>query len=537
MGKHRSERRNNDPAVLAKRQQFYSIPSQGITLPNSGANNTAPGAPFGNLPLVAPNTGGYGNLGGGSVVWGNNKDAGGWGVGLPGAKPASGQAPSANPYITPKATGLTRITQTYPSNYFQVYDISTWRYACDQATNMGDTRQLAAMYIWCYTSSAFVQGLFEKLGDAIDAIDFKIVDKSGNKIDSMQEEFCDRPWQKTVRKEILWAFFWGFTGLNFDPPTRKVYKYPQQQIDPINRFLKNTTFSPYDGVNFSDLDNVLFIQHSTNIENQLGWMQPICRSFIQINQSKNNWLAAGRRLAYPIMTVGYPQNDNAITLTNGQQVNQYKVQAEEIASEVDPSKGFVYPYTVVPGGEIQKSIEIDFAETKAGQNMYKVYSEFNDDEKNEIREWLLGGTLASSASKSGSGSRSLGEVHERMFKAVVKSKLPRVLAVLNDDYVPKLAKFYTGLPAYWAYDYDKAEQLTFEEMTSLSSVVTANGKRLTNEFFEANGVAREYIEDAPEPVVAPKPGTEKPTKDPDPQSNSSGLHYAIPKGFQKKKYW
>lgn len=505
------------------------------------SNTTAPGAPFGNLPLIAPNNGGYGNQGGGTVTWGNNTDAGGWGVGLPGAKPATGQGPSSNPFILPKQTGLTTISQTYPSNYFQSWDITSWRLACDQAMNQGYALQLATMYVWVFTSSPFVQGLFEKLGDAIDAIEFFCVDKSGNKIDSMQTEFCDRPWQKELRKEILYAFFWGFTGLNFDPTNKKVFKYPQQQIDPINRMLKNTTFSPYDGVNFSDGDNLLFVQHSTNVEKFLGWMQAISRSYIMINQSKNNWLAAGRRLAYPIMTVGYPQNDSAVTVVNGETVNLYKEQALEIASEVDPSKGFVYPYTIVPGGDIQKSIEIDFAETKAGQNMYKVYSEFNEDEKNEIREWLLGGTLSSSGSKSGSGSRSLGEVHERMFKAVVKSKLPRVLAVLNDDYVPKLSKFYTGLPSYWAYDYDRAEQLTFEEMTSLSAVVTANGKRLTNEFFEANGVAREYIEDAPEPVLGTGAGggsKQKPVPDPDPSANSSRLDYVVPNfAGAKKKYW
>ena len=96
--------------------------------------------------------------------------------------------------------------------------------------------------------------------------------------------------------------------------------------------------------------------------------------------------------------------------------------------------------------------------------MYKIYSEFNDDMKNEIRELILGGTLSSSGSKSGSGSRSLGEVHERMFKQVVKSKMRKVLSILNGDFIPKISKFYDkSLPKAWRYDVNKSEQMTIEE--------------------------------------------------------------------------
>jgi hypothetical protein len=496
---------------------------------------SGPGVPFGSLPLIAPNNGGYGNQGGSNG--GVSIDGGGFGVGLPGAQPATGQGPAANPFIIPKATGLNVISQTYPSNYFLEWNTTTWRYACDQAIKQGYTLSYATLTSWTFESSAFVQMLFEKLGDAMDEIEFYCVDKKGNKIEAMQEEFCDSPWQMELRKEILFAFFWGFLVLNFDPLKRKVYKYPMQEVDPINRMLKSSTFAFYDGINCATHDNLLFVQHSTNYEKFLGWMQPITRAFIMMNQTKSNWVNAGLRLAFPVMTVGYPQNDGGIN-GQGEQINRFKIQAEDIAANIDPSKAIVYPYTLNSKGEIQKSVEVGFEETKAGNNMYKIYSEFNEDEKNEIRELILGGTLSSSGSKSGSGSRSLGEVHERMFKAVVKSKLKRVVAVLNDDYIPKLSKFYTGLPDGWKYEYDRAEQLTFEEMTALSSVVTANGKRLTDEFFEANGVAREYIEEAPTPPPPPIAGKEKPSNDPDPAVNAANhLNYPVPNFTgSKKKY-
>jgi hypothetical protein len=337
-----------------------------------------------------------------------------------------------------------------------------------------------------------------------------------------------------LRRQILFSFFWGFTGLNFDPVEGKVYKYPMQQIDPINRLLKESTYSFYDGARFEDHANLLFVQPSTSYETFLGWMQPITRAYIQMNLANNNWLSAGRRLAFPLMTIGYPQNDGSVD-NSGNQVNQYKVQAEEIGANVDPSKALVYPYTIDPKGEIVKAVEISFEETKAGNNMYKIFSEFNEDQKNEIRELILGGTLSSSGSKSGSGSRSLGEVHERMFQQVIKSKLEYVLAVLNTDFQKKITLWYDGLPEGWRYEINRAKQLTIEEMAALSSVVVANGKRFTDEFFEANGLSKDFIEDAPMPAVPPK-GPAKP--DPDPDVNSSGMHYPIPRmALSKKKSW
>lgn len=449
-------------------------------------------------------------------------DPGGWGVGGPGARPAGGSVPSSNPFVIPKAAGISVMSQTFPSNYFVEWNITTWRYACNQVMQSGQTMSYATLTSWCYESSPFVQSLFEKLGEALDAIKFYAVDGKGERSDVLTQELCNKPWLMELRREILFSFFWGFSGLNFDPALERVYKYPMQEIDPINRFLKNSTYSYYDGDRFADSANLMFIQPSTNTERFLGLMQPITRAFILWNQSENNWVAAGRRLAFPVMTVGYPQNDGAIDLTSGNQINRFKVEAEQIAANIDPSKGFVFPYTLLPGGEIQKAIEIDFAETKAGQNMYKIYSEFSDDKKNEIRELVLGGTLSSSGSKSGSGSKSLGEVHERMFKQAVKSKLEFVLNVLNSEFVPKISKFYTNLPQGWKYEIDRTEQLTIDEITALSSAVTANGLRLTVPFFEANGIPKEYLEPAPAPVTP-----EKPVKDPDPNVNAA----------KKKAYW
>jgi hypothetical protein len=294
----------------------------------------------------------------------------------------------------------------------------------------------------------------------------------------------------------MFSFFWGFSGLNFDPVAEKIYKYPLQQIDPINRMLRASTFSFYDGVNFDETDNLLFVQPSSSYESFLGWMQQISRSFIQMNLNKNSWVAAGRRLAFPILTVGYPQNDGGID-ADGAQVNPYRNQAELIAANTNPQNGLVYPYTLDSSGNIVKSIEIDFEKPGTGQNAHKIYQEFNNDEKDEIREMIFGGSLT--ANVGDSGSRALGEVQERMFDSVVAGKMEFILATLNFDFIPKISKFYKNFPVGCRFEINRSKQLTLEEMKELSDVVVASGKRLSDAFFEANGISKDFFEDAPEP--------------------------------------
>lgn len=474
---NRKERRNNDPKVQ-QRKEIYSILGDVI------------------------NSGGYQNPGA--------KGAGGWGIGEKGAKPATGTNPTVNPFLIPKSAGLNITSQTFPSNYYVDWNLSTWRSSCDQAIKMGYTMGYATLVSWVYESSPFIQSLFRALSVGLGKIPFYYNDLKGNRLEDWTEELCNKPWQIQLRKEILFSFFWGFTGLNFDPFEGKVYKYPMQDIDPINRMLRSNTYAFYDGYNFADHDNLLFIQPSTAYESFLGWMQPISRSFIQMNMNKNNWIAAGRRLAFPILTVGYPQNDGAMAVdpvtgqpllddqNNPITINPYKLQAETIAANIDPSKAMVYPYTINEKGEIQKSIEIAQEGKGAGNKAHDIFVDFNEAEKNEIREMILGGTLT--ADVGNSGSRALGEVQERKFDSVLADNVEFVLAYLNDEYMRKIRKFYKNMPE-GKFDINRAKQLPLEDVVKISNVVIQNGKRLTDAFFEANGLVKDFIEDIPTPMA------------------------------------
>ena len=286
---------------------------------------------------------------------------GGGGYGLPNRsnKPATGTHPTVNPFLLPKSSGLNVTTQMFPNNYFVEWDITSWRAACDQAIKMGFPVSYAALTGWTYECSPFVQSLFNALGDALTQIPVFIVDNKGNRLDDLTEQVCNQRWFIELRKEILFAKFWGFTGINFDPINNKIYKYPMQQIDPINRLLRQNTFNFTDGVSFFEKDNLLFVQPSTNYESFLGWMQPISRMFIQMNMNSMNWIQAGRRLAFPLLEVQYPATDSQINNIDNLE-NEFRIHAEKF-------KNKIIPRPPQWGGYLIKPTAIEFWQGRPGR--------------------------------------------------------------------------------------------------------------------------------------------------------------------------
>lgn len=468
--------RNADPNVIAKRAALA-----GNTGPIGGNTGVPTQGPLAGQPMIATDKGG-----------------GGWGVSSPGAEAATGRWPTVNPWLIPKSSGLNVVSQTYPSNYFVEWDTATWRVACDRATKQGFTPDIATLYAWCYEASPFIQSMFRTVETAINSIPLYFMSKKGEVMQDWTQELCGKAWQMELKREIAFSFFWGFSGLNFDPFNEKLYKYPMQDIDPLNRFLRQSTYSFYDGTFFEDHDNLLFVQPNTNYEAFLGWMQPISRAFIEMNLNNANWLAAGKKLAFPVFTIGYPESNDALNNNGVGYYNPYKEEAQTIARDIGPGKAVVYPFTKMPNGEIQKNVEIQFEQTGASQKAHSIYQDFNEVRKNEIRELIMGGTLT--ADVGDSGSRALGEVQERKLRTFLASVIEYVVAVHNGDYRRKIQKFYKNFPKDGKFDISRTKQFSIEEIVSWTGVLTASGKRFNSKFFEMNGISSDMIDDAPEPT-------------------------------------
>ena len=432
----------------------------------------------------------------------------GYGIGNPKAISAGGQIPSVNPFYQPKQVGIDIYSQFFPPSYFVEWDFTLHRKATDQAMLMGYMSMYATLVTWTYQNSAFVRGLMRKYETIITKNPIYIVDKNGNKLDDWSMEITQTTWFVSLCKEILLSRFWGPTGLNFNPLTKTLYKYPQQQLDPINRMLRSSTYNFTDGTNFADNVNLLYVQPSSTQEEFLGYMQTISRDFIAMNLNNNNWLQGGTRLAFPILAIGYPQNDGAIMTdeggniildTNGNPIkaNPFKREAEQLAMNIDPSKAFTYPYTLDEKGQMIKSIDVDF-KTPGGGRAYTVFHDFNEDRRNEIREWILGSDIIGHNPTKG-GTRSLGQVHLLSWEDIQSECLEFVLNVLNDenDFYKKLKSFYKNFPEGSRLEINRVREMQIADVEAYSNILVQNGRRFTDEFFVSQGLNKEFFEDTP----------------------------------------
>ena len=434
----------------------------------------------------------------------------GYGIGNPNGKSAGGQLPTVNPFYQPKNTGIDIFSQFFPPSYFVEWDFTLHRKATDQAMLMGYMSLYATLVVWTYQNSAFVRSLFRKYETIITKNPIYLVDKKGNKLEDWSLEITNKPWFVSLCKEILLSRFWGPTGLNFNPLTATLYKYPMQQLDPINRMLRSSTYNFTDGTIFADNVNLLYVQPSTSQEEFLGYMQTISRDFIAMNLNNNNWLQGGTRLAFPILAIGYPQGDgaqmtdeggNIITDQNGNPIkdNPFKHEAEHLAANIDPSRAFTYPYALDEKGNMIKSIDVDF-KTPNGGRAYTVFHDFNDDKRNEIREWILGSDIIGHNPNKG-GTRSLGQVHLLSWEDIQSECLESVLNVLNDDtdFYKKIKSFYKNWPKESKFEINRVREMQISDVEAYSNILVQNGRRFTDEFFVAQGIQKEFFEDAPEP--------------------------------------
>ncbi len=459
---------------------------------------------------------------------------GGYGDGNRVSRPATGNVPGVNPFMIPKRSGLNLITQMFPDNYWVEWDLSTWRMACDQAQKMGYPISYAALVAWAFEASPFIQSLFQEIGDGIIKIPCYLVDDKGNKNDVWTKEICDKKWFKDLRKEICWSDMWGFSGLNIDPLNNKIYKYPQQQIDPINRMLRQSTYNFSDGLEFAKTVNLLFVQPSTSYEKFLGKMQPITRSFIQMNMNSINWVQAGRRLAFPLLTIGYPAANNSVT-EDSKIENKFRDEAENYITTLDPSKALITPYILDKDGKPLTALQLDSKDSNAKVNAHKVFQEFNTDEKNEIRELIFGGTLTSSPGKF--GTKGLGEVHQDKLEVTLNARNDEGLDFLNDttDFKWKLKKFYPNFPENLRFDTNRTKEYKLEEIKMLSDSVTENGLQLTKQFFVKFGLEDEDIQEGPAKVPAGGNPFEK-KEDTEMRVEIEKPTYGFFSGLKKKNY-
>ena len=458
MSESRQERRNNDPLVQAKADLFKAV-TDAVTLASQAGT--------------------------------------GYGIGNTNAKPASGFTPLVNPFMQPKATGLTSLSYSFLNNYFTDWDRMRWRYACEMARGSGYATEYNLLVNWTFESSAFVQSLFREMAVAVSKIPIIFKDDKGNDATDINQEIALKKWFKDIILEAIYSYFWGYSCINFDPFNNQIFKYQIQQVDPINEMLKENTYGFYNGVNIKDNANLLFFQPSKSYESFLGWMQPITRWFIDENINDNNWLAAGRTLGFPQKKIGFSQDDAQTDPVSGNVVNASQIQAWEIAKNIDAEHALVLPFTYDLNGKPIYHVDVsgvDMGGQGAGQR-HKIFVDFSEAKKNEIRELINLGTLTSSAGKH--GSQSLGKVHQDKSEDALLFTLEGAISMLNNDFLRKLKILYKGFPDNVSICINKAQEFNIEELTAWSNIAKNSGKKFSMTFFEKSGFSEEDLEDLP----------------------------------------
>ena len=412
----------------------------------------------------------------------------GFGLGNGNITAIKGNSPTANPFMQPKMMGLNVGSKFYFPNYYQTWDISAWRLACDQAINMAFPSSYGTMIEWVESSSPFIKSLKREIKISTSKVPIYLLDENGVKDEIWTKEICEKKWFRKLRQIINLMHFDGFGAVNFDPIGNQIFKYPIQNIDYINQAVKRSTYEPMAVENCKENENLLFIQHSNDYTDLLGWMQPISRAFIEMNQNSSNWLMAGKRFSNPIPVVYYPQSDVSSNWNGSEAVNTYREEAELILRNFDPSNGLTAPYTLDNQGKMVKALDLDFISPKSGGSAYKVYEDFNEIRKNEIREMIMLSTLTSSGGLH--GTKGLGEVHERKFEDVIIDIISDELDILNDetDFLKKVRSFYKNMPENLHFGIDKAKQWEITEVIQISNLVNQNGYQLKPEFFTELGL-------------------------------------------------
>ncbi len=443
---------------------------------------------------------------------------GGYGFGVPGGVPAAGGRNSVNPFMIPKQSGINIISKTFPNNYSVEWNDESWRAACNLVIRQGMTYSYAALTSWTFEKSLVVRSLFRQIEVAISKYPIIMVDDKDNINEEWTKQICTKLWFNQLVKEAVNANAWGFSVVEIDPFHDKCYKQPMQQIDPINRKLRESTYNFYDGAIIDDFANLIYFQPDTSVEGFLGWMQPTTAMFIKLNLSSQNWLMGGLRLAFPFITIGYPKDDIGLNTDTGLEENVSRLEAEEIAANIRPGNAQIYPYTRNQDGTIQKHIEIGESGTSAKQNSHMMFSDFEEKNENKVRELFLLSTLTSNVGAT--GTYALGKVHEDSKESGMKYLIEKAVYSLNSElclpYVvngvvkrkSRMELLFNNFPKNLRFKINEVKKIPIDQVEIIAKVAKENGKTLTNQFFSDMGLKEDYFEEAKTEIEPEQPKVE-----------------------------
>ena len=219
------------------------------------------------------------------------------------------------------------------------------------------------------------------------------------------------PWMKQLREEIILAQFWGFSLLQFytdDEGDIRFYSVPRKHYDPVNQvLLRHQTDS--NGTPISEFPNMLFV----GAERDLGILAQILVAVLYKRNNYADWAKYCELYAIPIQEYTYNAGDEETR-------RQLLLDARQRGNNAV----YIHP----------AESNFQFVESNAKSGTSELFKDFTDYWDNQIAVRVLGNTLTTSASST--GTQALGSVHKEVEEELNEDDCNTVLDVLNYYMLP-----------------------------------------------------------------------------------------------------
>lgn len=308
-------------------------------------------------------------------------------------------------------------------------EISEWRMAEMTALNPLRPRRdkLMAVYFQV-TKDLYLSGQLTTLKNKVLSEGFAIVDDKGNENHDLLKYF-QRPWFNEFMTRVLDTDFYGHTLLNFDYPAtegdfvgefQKVHLIPRGQVIPE---LGEVLLSQYDvvGVPFRDpnADYTALLLEVAMMDDEgryhLGILNKAAPQVFQKRHSMNDWSRRSEKFGMPLMALKTDVIEDAL------------LEDKKAALSNMGSNGWMI---------MDENEELEIKESSTNQDG-AIYKALVDNVNDEIA-YLIAGQVATSQE---TGSRSGGEVHERVQEHYIQARMRFLHMFINYELFPFLKRW------------------------------------------------------------------------------------------------
>lgn len=402
---------------------------------------------------------------------------------------ATFETPQVNPFSIPEEVGKGKIVSSYlPNNYDIPYTNRFWRTAIDRGLLFSDLTQLDALYSWCVQSSPFLVSMIEKRTIPAEKRNYVLRRRNGIKgggriLEKETKAIVSTKWFQSLVRSIILAKVYGVRVSMIDPVTDTFIDFPMRNIDMKNRAIRQGTYQYNQVAEVADFDNVFYFQPSSEQDFKLGWLQPISRSMIGIQNAYSYWSLTGLRFSYPQTTIGFAaDNTDAKSL------------AERWAQVWSPSAIPTIPFTREPGSsKSDYQMEINSSATQAYPDAFRVFKEEITSFQAEVMQLILGGTLLGTTEKN-TNSEQLADLHRQMYQDKLALDARDILYALNGEVLPKLQRLL-DLDLNNAYfDIVPDKEIAISDFVAIGEVMAKQGMRFSAKAFEKVGIEPDDID-------------------------------------------